>query len=153
MPQTYLTPEGLEKLKKELEALKKNRRPEIIRRIEAAKELGDLSENAEYTEAKEEQSFIEGRILKLEEILKIVQVIDQGSSREDLVTLGSRVKVKKDEKESVFFIVGSQEVAPLEGKISNESPLGQALLGRRVGEKVKVEIPKGMTEYEILEIR
>ncbi len=149
----YFSEEGLEKLKQELEEFKTSKRQEIAERLLHAKTLGDLSENAEYQEAKEEQSLMESRIAELEEILRNAVVIKKGG-RSDAVEIGSTVRVKSESSaEEIFTIVGSEEANPAEGKISNESPLGKAFLGRRAGDKVEVRIPAGATEYEILEIR
>lgn len=147
----YLTQEGLEKVKKELNELKNIRRKEVAERIEKAKELGDLSENAEYQEAKEEQAFIEGRILELENILNN-SIVSSGHS-DGTVDLGSTVKVKSNGQEQIFTIVGFNEADPLDGKISNESPLGKSFMDKRQGDKVTVTTPKGNVEYEILEVK
>ena len=148
---TYLTPEGLEKLQAELKQLKYVRRKEIADKIERAKELGDLSENAEYQEAKEEQGFIEGRIIELESIVNSATIVtSQGSTKQ--VGFGHTVRVRQDGNERTFAIVGANEADPANGKISNESPLGRALLGKRVGEEVEVRVPKGVVAYTILEI-
>ncbi|RJR32122.1 transcription elongation factor GreA [Candidatus Parcubacteria bacterium] len=149
---TYISAEGLKKLKDELDCLKNVKRKEVIERIAKAKELGDLSENAEYSDAKDEQGFIEGRIMELEKIINDVVVVKESSKNSDFVNIGSEIKVKIDSEIKKFKIVGSREANPGENKISNESPLGQALLGRKVGEKVRVIIPKGEIEYQILEI-
>lgn len=149
--QTYITSEGLEKLKKELFKLKNDRRKEMALRIQQAKEYGDLTENAEYIEAKNEQAFIEGRILELENIIKNAIIIKNKKSN-GVVNVGSIIKVKSENKEKGYVIVGSQEADPGKGKISNESPLGQAFLGRRVGEIVEVKVPKGKLKFEIVAI-
>lgn len=148
----YISSEGLEKLKKELDELKNVKRKEVIERIAKAKELGDLAENAEYSEAKDEQGFIEGRIIELEKLISEAIVIDKNKESSDVVVIGSQVKVRYDGETKLYTIVGSKEANPEENKISNESPLGQAFLGRKVGDIVKVSAPKGETEYEILEI-
>jgi len=147
----YLTPEGFLKLKEKLEYLKKEKRKEIAARIRAAKELGDLSENAEYQDAKDEQAFNEGKIFELANIVKSAIVV-QKNNRHDIVAVGNTVKVKKDSKEREFMIVGSNEADPLVGRISNESPIGRALLGKRKGDAVEVETPAGTSKYEILSI-
>lgn len=149
----YLTSDGYKKLKKEIEYLKKTKRTEIVSRIKEAKELGDLSENAEYADAREEQSFVEGRILELEEILKNAKVIDPKSSQPGTVDIGDALVVKKNGEQLKYTIVGSNEANPSEGKISNESPLGKAFLGRSKGDKIKVKTPKGEALYDILEIK
>jgi len=148
----YLSKSGLEKLKDELRELKTKKRQEIAARLEHAKSLGDLSENAEYQEAKEEQSLMEVQIAELEETLRSAVIIAEGQGT-DLVRIGSTVRVRSDRGEEVYHIVGSEEASPLEGKISNESPLGSAFLGKKVGERVEVKTPGGMVKYEILEIR
>lgn len=151
--QTYVTKDGLKKLKDELKTLKTVKRKEIAQRIQEAKELGDLSENAEYAEAKTEQAFTEGRILELENMLKNAEVIAEDQAANGVVQVGSTVKLKSDEGEKQYTIVGSNEADPANGLISNESPLGQAFIGRKVGDKVNVNAPKGQVIYRILEVR
>ena len=148
----YLSPEGLEKLKKELDYLKTGKRQEIAERLEHAKSLGDLSENAEYHEAKEEQSLMENQIAELEETIRNAVLIkkDQHTGK---VEVGSTVRVKSDRGEETYTIVGSEEAKPSEGKISNESPLGKSFLGKKVGEKVEVRTPAGTAIYAILGIQ
>lgn len=148
----YLSKSGLEKLKSELRELKTKKRQEIAVRLEHAKSLGDLSENAEYQEAKEEQSLVESQIAELEETLRNAVIIAEGLGT-DLVRVGSTVGVRSERGEEVYNIVGSEEANPLAGKISNESPLGHAFLGKKVGETVEVKTPGGMVKYEILEIK
>lgn len=148
----YVSKEGLEKFKQELDDLVNVKRKEIIERIERAKELGDLSENAEYAAAKDEQAFTEGRILELQDMITRAEIIN-GSGKVDLVRVGSKVKVKTDGTEVEYEIVGVAEADPVAGKISNESPLGRSFLGRRVGDKIQIQIPKGTVVYTILEIR
>lgn len=143
--------EGYEKLKKELEYLINVKRREIADRIQKAKDMGDLSENAEYAEAKDEQAFNEGRILELEALIKNLTIVENGKDKEK-VGMGSKILVKVDNKEKEYTIVSFNEVDPLEGKISNESPLGRAFLDKKAGDKVKVQTPKGEMEYEILKI-
>ena len=143
----YLTPEGLQKLKDELEHLVTERRQEIIERIQEAVAHGDLSENADYAQAKEEQAFVEGRIAEIEEIVRNAEIIKHTSS--DVVNIGSTVKVTIDSKEYTYTVVGSNEANPREGKISNESLVGRALMGRQMGEKVEVETPSGTKIYEV----
>ena len=150
MPQ-YLSRDGLGKLKKELEERKGQIRTEITRKILAAKELGDLSENAEYIEAKEAQSFNEGRIAELEEIIKEAVVISNGNTH-DIIVVGSTVRVKSPQGEHQFTIVGPAESDPTQGFISNESPLGSAFIGHKKGEEGEVKTPGGVVEYKILEI-
>lgn len=152
MTTQYFSPEGLEKLKKELEECKEKIRPEINSKILAAKELGDLSENAEYAEAKEMQSFNEGRITELEEMIKNAVMIGPHQKAEAVV-VGSTVKVKSGEHgEQNFTIVGAAESNPAHGFISNESPLGTAFLGRKKGEEIEVKTPGGVVKYKLLEI-
>jgi len=152
MPTNYITPNGLEKLKDEFENLKKFRMPEVIERIARAKELGDLSENAEYQDAKDEQGFIAGRISELENLINKSEIIKQGGGKE-VVSIGCTIKVRCGESEHQYTIVGYNEANPGQGLISNESPIGRAFLGHRAGEKVKVLVPKGEMECEILEIK
>lgn len=149
----YLTKEGLEKIKKELEELKTVKRKEIIEKIQKAKELGDLSENAEYADAKEQQSFIEGRIVELEDLINKAVVIEENKKSSQIIDLGSTVKVQSQNGEKEYKIIGSKEADPEKGLISNESPLGKAFLGRKIGEKVIVKTPKGEVEYTILEVK
>lgn len=146
----YISAEGLEQLKKELEELKRKRQ-EIARRLEEAKGLGDLAENTEYMEAKEAQAFNEGKIVELTEIIKNIIVIDRVKEK-DIIQIGSAIKVSSEGKNYHFVIVGSEEAAPSFGKISNESPLGKAFLGRKVGEEVEIETPNGKVKYKILAI-
>lgn len=148
----YLSKSGLEKLKNELHDLKTKKRQEIAARLEHAKSLGDLSENAEYQEAKEEQSLMENQIAEMEETLRNVIIIAEGQGT-DKVRIGSTVRVRSDQGESSYAIVGSEEASPLEGKISNESPLGKSFLGKKIGESVEVKTPGGMVKYEVLEIK
>lgn len=152
MTTQYFSPEGLEKLKKELEERKGEVRTEVTRKILAAKELGDLSENAEYIEAKEMQSFNEGRIAELEEMVKNAVMIGP-HQKADVVIVGSTVSVKSGEHgEQKFTIVGAAESNPAHGFISNESPLGTAFLGKKKGEEVEVKTPGGIVTYKLLEI-
>lgn len=148
----YVSREGLEKFKEELNDLKTVKRKEVVERIERAKELGDLSENAEYAAAKDEQAFIEGRIIELQDMVARAEIIN-GDGRIDIVRVGSKVRVKTNGDEAEYDIVGVAEADPLTGKISNESPLGRAFLGRKVGDKVQIQVPKGMVTYTILEIK
>jgi len=148
----FLTPAGFERLTKELEYLRTVKRAEIVQHIRIAKEDGDLSENAGYDAAKDEQAFVEGRIMTVKSILRNAQIIEP-KEHSDIVVLGSQVTVQEDGYESeIFQIVGSTEASPGEGRISNVSPLGQALLGRRVGNSVEVNTPGGVSTFVILEI-
>ncbi len=144
----YFSEEGLERLKQELEELKITKRHEIAARLEHAKSLGDLSENAEYQEAKEEQSLNESRIAELEEIVRNAVIIKK-DVRSDTVQIGSTVSVRSDTGEESYTIVGSEEADPKTGKISNESPLGKAFLGKKAGETVEIKTPGGMFSYTI----
>jgi len=150
-----LTPEGLQKLKDELNILVNERRKEVIERIQEAVAHGDLSENADYAQAKEEQSFIEGRIQEIEDMVKNAEIIDV-NRKHTTVTIGSTVNVRVGSNGSAnerkYTIVGSNEANPSLGKISNESLIGKALLGRKVGEKVPVQTPAGEMLYEIKSI-
>jgi transcription elongation factor GreA len=148
---TYISKDGLEKLREELAEMTNVRRPEIAQRIHDAKEHGDLSENAEYEDAKNEQAFVEGRIQTLESMIKNATIIDENHST-DHVQIGSTVKVTGEDGEESFTIVGSAEAKPAAGRISNESPVGRALLGRKKGEKVVVKVPAGDFTYKIIEI-
>lgn len=149
---TFLTEEGLKKLKNELDILMNTKRKEISERIQDAKELGDLSENAEYVEAKNDQSFVEGRILEIESILKNATIIKQKNNATGEVQIGSKIKIQDDEATKEYFIVGSNEADPAQGKISNESPLGQAFLGKKIGDIIEISIPKGMKKFKVLAI-
>lgn len=147
-----LTAEGLEKLKKELETLEKVKRPEVIERIQEAVAHGDLSENADYAQAKEEQMMIENRIIQLEEIIKNAELIPV-THKKNVVTVGCTVRVKIDgHEERQYTIVGSGEANPSAGRISNESIVGKNLLGAKVGDKVGITTPAGTKTYEIAEI-
>jgi len=148
---TYISRDGLEKLRTELEEMVSVRRPEIAQRIHDAKEHGDLSENAEYEDAKNEQAFVEGRIQTLEGMIKSAQLIDEHTST-DHVQIGSTVTVTSQDGSETFMIVGSAEAKPAAGRISNESPVGRALLGRKKGEKVVVKVPAGDFSYTIIDI-
>jgi transcription elongation factor GreA len=148
---TYISKDGLDRLRAELEEMLSVRRPEIAQRIHDAKEHGDLSENAEYEDAKNEQAFVEGRIQTLEAMIKNATLIDEHTST-DHVQIGSTVKVDGDDGPETFTIVGSAEAKPAAGRISNESPVGRALLGKKKGEKVLVKVPAGDFSYTIVEI-
>lgn len=150
-----MTYEGVKKLEDELEYLKTVKRKEITEKIKVALSFGDLSENAEYDEAKNEQAFLEGRIAQLENMLRKATVVDESDIPTDIVSIGSIVKVKDYEfdEEVEYFIVGSAEADPLNNKISNESPVGDGLVGKKVGDIVEIQIPDGVSKYEILNIR
>jgi len=148
---TYISKDGLEKLRHELEELVSAKRPEIAQRIHDAKEHGDLTENAEYEDAKNEQAFVEGRIQLVEALIKNATLIDEHHSN-DHVQIGSTVKVDGPDGAQSFTIVGSTEAKPTEGRISNESPVGRALLGRKKGESLTVQVPAGELAYKIVSI-
>ena len=149
----FLTPEGAAKLRKELEILSGPRRREMAERLRRAVQQGDLTENADYLSAKEDQAFLEGKILELEETLRRATIIDKPSSS-DSVAIGSTVIVSLvDEGTQTFRVVGVKEADPRQGLISHQSPYGQALLGKRVGETALADTPNGMIELKILEIR
>lgn len=149
-----ISSEGLEKLKKELNELKTVRRPEIAEKIETARAFGDLSENSEYDAAKNEQAQVEGRIAELEEQIKYARVLDETELTNEVVHVGSRVTVQVDgSKKSIkYHIVGPMEADPFNGDISDDCPVGKALLTHHVGESVEVETPKGTVTYKIVKI-
>lgn len=147
----YLTQDGVGKLKAELEDLVKNQRAKIAQRLKEAKEYGDLSENIQWDDAKDQQAFIEGRIAEIEHILKNIKII-QSPRKSDKVTLGSTVHLEVAGGVQKYTIVGSTEASPSEGKISNESPIGKALLGKANGEEIEVEVPAGAITYRIAHI-
>ena len=150
-----MTYEGIKKLEEELEYLKTVRRKEITEKIKVALGYGDLSENSEYDEAKNDQAFNEGRIIQLENMLKNAVVVDESEIPTDKVSVGSIIKVMDYEfdEDVEYAIVGSAEADPMNFKISNESPVGSALLGKKVGDVVEVTVPSGVSKFEILEIR
>ncbi len=150
----YLTPEGLKKIKDEVEFLTTTRRREVAQMIAEAKAEGDISENAGYDEAKTAQGFLEGRIRELEHLLKNAQVIAETKENKNTVTLGRTVIVREvgTDLEEEYTIVGPPEANPAEGRISNESPMGKALIGKKVGQVVKVTSPGGLIEFEIIKV-
>lgn len=150
----YLTKEGLEELKKEYDELTKVKRPEVLTRLSDARNMGDLTENAEYSAAREELSFIDGRIDEIEELLRQVQLINEGKSKSNkkVIALGSKVVLHINGKKEEFTVVGEWEADPTEKKISHESPLGKALLGKISGNKVEVEAPAGKIHYTIVSV-
>ncbi|MFZ3071375.1 MAG: transcription elongation factor GreA [Anaerolineaceae bacterium] len=151
MPSSYLTREGFEKLQQELESLRSEKRKEIAERLQEAMEDGELIENAEYEDAKNEQAFVEGRIKELELLLANAHIIDEAENDHDSIQVGSTVTIKEgDQEPETYMIVGPAEADPRLGRISNESPIGRALLNRRVGDKVKVEAPGGAYFIEII---
>ena len=152
--ETVITGEGLKRLERELEELKTVKRKEIAEKIKIALSFGDLTENSEYDEAKNEQALIEGRISEIENKLKNVRVLDESQLSTEIVHIGSRLKVKNlDTKEvETYQIVGSTEADPLNGRISDESPVGRAFISLSQGDKVEIETPNGIIRYEIVEI-
>ncbi len=152
--QVLLTDEGLKKLENELDELKTVKRKEIAEKIKVALSFGDLSENSEYDEAKNDQAIIESRIAQIEAMLKNVKVIDQRELSTENIHVGSKIKVRDIEFDEIctYRIVGSNEANPEEGMISDESPVGAGLLGHKVGEVVDIETPAGIMQYEVLEI-
>jgi len=152
MNDQIISQEGYDKLKDELNCLMTVKRKEIADRIERAKDLGDLSENAEYSEAKDAQALNEGRILELTGVLKNVTIVDNHRESHDEVVMGSKVTVKSENGEKQYAIVSFNEADPVNGKISNESPLGVAFLGRHPNDSVEVETPKGVVKYKIVKI-
>lgn len=149
----YLTEEGAEKLRAELQELKGPRRTELAKRLRTAIQQGDLSENADYHKAKEDQAFLEGRIQELQNLLSNAVIISEEKSAGGVIGVGSRIVVKEKGREPVkYFLVGAQEADPRNGKISNESPIGKALLGHRAGETVSFQTPGGSLSYEIVSV-
>ena len=153
--QVMLTEAGLKKLEEKLEKLKSVRRIEVAERIKQAIDFGDISENSEYEDAKNEQAFIEGEILTLEKMLRNSQIIEDDKSNKDIVALGNTVVIKDLEfnEDQVYTIVGSAEADPKDLKISNESPVGQAIIGKKIGDTIEVHVPAGVLQYQIVEIR
>jgi len=150
---TYLTKEGEERLRAELAELKGPRRDQLSKRLRTAIQQGDLSENADYIQAKEEQAFLEGRILELEQALKDVVIIEPNSGKIDVVNVGARVTVQEEGfPPDTYFLVGAKEAQPSKGMISNESPIGRALLDHRVGDLVEIVTPAGKLVLKILKI-
>ncbi len=153
--EVLLTPAGLKKLEDELEQLKSVKRREVAERIKVAISYGDISENSEYEDAKNEQAFVEGRIITLEKMLRNARIINEDDVDTGVVSIGSTVRLRDVAfKEDVeYLIVGSAESDPTDNKISNESPVGRALLGKSVGSLVEVSVPAGTIRYKVLEIR
>jgi transcription elongation factor GreA len=150
----YLTPEGEKELRKELSHLTGPVRQEIAKRLKAAIEMGDLSENAEYIATKEEQGFIEGRIQEIEYILRNAEIITEGNGGYDEVQLGAKITIKEEDfPEEIYHLVGSQEADPGNGRISNESPIGRAFLGKTKGDDVIFQAPKGQVKFKILTVK
>ncbi len=147
----YVTKDGLAKLQAELEDLTKNQRPQVAKELKEAKEYGDLSENASWDSAKDHQAFVEGRIAEVEQIIRHAVIIKAPRSSEK-VAIGSKVHLELEEGKQIYTIVGSQEANPVEGRISNESPIGQALMGRSKGEEIEINVPSGTMTYKITHI-
>lgn len=150
MRRITLTQQGYQNLQDQLAELKV-RREKVIARVQRAREFGDLSENSEYDDARNEQSFIEGKIKEIEGMIRNAEISDSGASN-GVVSLGSKITVEQDGKTEEFTLVGANESKPLEGKISIESPLGKSLLGKKVGETAKFDTPGGVVEYKIIKI-
>jgi transcription elongation factor GreA len=153
MDKQYFSKEGLEKLKEELAHRTEALRPEIAHRIKEAKEQGDLSENAEFDAAKEAQSMNEGRIEEIQKIIENAVIITDGNSKHGVVSVGCIVEVESNGKKQSLHIVGVTESDPAKGFISNESPIGKALLGHKKGDVIKAKVPKGDVEYKIVDIK
>ena len=155
MKEVILTPEGYEKLKHEIEYLSTEKRREVAERIRVAREFGDITENSEYDDAKNDQALLEHRIATLEERLKAARVIEAGEVSADEVSIGSHVTLKDvDANETIeYHIVGSAEANPAEHKLSNESPVGKAIIGRKKGETVEVAAPRGALKFQIVDIK
>ncbi len=155
MKEVILTPEGYKKLQQEIEYLSNDKRREVAERIRIAREFGDIAENAEYDDAKNEQALLEHRIATLEERLRDAKVISKKDVAKDVVSVGSKVKLRDvSAKQTVeYHIVGSAEANPAENKLSNESPVGKAIIGHKKGETVEVVAPRGSMKYKILEIK
>ena len=149
-----MTAEGKKKLEKELEDLQLKRRPEVIKRIKIARSYGDLSENSEYESAKDEQAFVEGRISQIQNMLQYAVIIDNEDVDKDEVTMGRTITFQElpDEDPEAYLIVGESESDPLNGKISNDSPMAKGLIGHKVGETVEIDIPSGKMKVKILKV-
>ena len=155
MAEVYLTPEGYKEKERRLEYLKTEKRQEVIEKLKTAREFGDLSENAEYDAARDEQGKVETEIEMLEETLRVAKIVEVGAIKSDVVIVGSKVKLLDIEfdEEVDYTIVGSLESNPNAGLISNESPIGKAIMGKKVGDKVEIETPAGRIEMTILEVK
>ncbi len=149
----YITKEKYKELEEELKYLEIEKRQEIAQRLKEAKELGDLSENSEYTQAREDEEALERRIAKIKQTLREAEIIKESKRKKDIVEIGSTIKIKIAKETKTYKIVGPEEANVLKGLISNESPLGRAFLGRKKGEEVEVETPSGKKVYKILEIK
>ena len=146
----FVTPEGRIKIENEIGTLRENK-PEIVQRIRSARELGDLSENSEYTSAKEDLSLTESRIKELENLLRVAETVE-GREKSDCVGIGTTVTIKINQEIQTYILVGSEEADPSESRISHESPIGQSLLGKKVGEEVKINTPKAVIQAKIIKI-
>ena len=155
MKEVILTPEGYKKLQQEIEYLSNDKRREVADRIRIAREFGDIAENAEYDDAKNEQALLEHRIALLEERLRDAKVINKKDVAKDVVSVGSKVKLRDvTAKQTVeYYIVGSAEANPTQNKLSNESPVGKAIIGKKKGEVVEVSAPRGSLKFKIMEIK
>ena len=155
MKEVILTPEGFKKLQKEIDHLRGEKRREVAERIRVAREFGDIAENAEYDDAKNEQAMLEHKIAQLEERLLSARVITKKEISKDSVSIGSRVRLRDMQANKTFeyHIVGSAEANPAENKLSNESPVGKAIMGRKKGEVVEVSAPRGSLKFKIMEIK
>ena len=151
--QPYLTADGAAKLREELVKLKSSEREELAKRLRAAIQMGDLSENADYSKAKEDQAFLEGRIQELEYLLHNAVIIEENNINKDLVQVGARVTIQEDgEEPETYHLVGAKEADPRNGRISNESPFGRAIINGKVGDVVEAETPGGKVRLKILRI-
>ncbi len=152
--ETILTVAGLQKLEDELETLRSVKRQEVAERIKVAISYGDISENSEYDDAKNEQAFVEGRIIELEKMIRTAKIIDNTAVSKEIVTLGSKVIVEDMElkEQETYFVVGTTEADPTENRISNESPVGAAIIGQKVGTEINVPTPAGGLFYKIVAI-
>lgn len=150
-----MTLEGKQKLEAELEDYKMKRRPEVIKRIKIARSYGDLSENSEYESAKDEQAMVEGKIAQIENMLQYAVIIDNEDVAKDEVSMGREVTIKElpDEDPETYSIVGESESDPINGKISNESPMAKGLLGHKIGEEVNIDVPNGTMKVKILDVK
>lgn len=149
----YLTKEGAEKLKKELEELKGPKRKELANRLRTAIQQGDLSENADYIYTKEEQGFVEGRIQELETILREAEIIEETDEKRDQVTLGALVTIQENgHSPETYHVVGASEANPRDGKISNESPIGSELIGKKIGDEIEIDVQGRIIQFKVLNI-
>jgi transcription elongation factor GreA len=150
---SYLTAEGADRLQNELKELKGPAREQLAQRLRAAIQQGDLSENADYSAAKEDQGFLEGRIQELERILSNFVIIDENEKNRDVVDIGAHITIQEDDYDpETYYMVGPKEANPVQGRISHESPIGRALLGHRVGDEVVADTPNGVIRFKILKI-